>query len=76
MLVLPCSWFDSSFIINKYNIGTEKFFEYTNEKYDFSNFFPGAFCYHWHNKWNNPINNNSIINQLILLIDKKLINNT
>ena len=69
MLVLPCSWFNGDWISNPYNIGTEKFFEYTDKKYDFSNFFNGAFCYHWHNKWNKQIQENSIINQLISIIN-------
>lgn len=69
MLVLPCSWFNGDWIDNPYNIGTEKFFEYTDKKYDFTNFFNGAFCYHWHNKWNKQIQENSIINQLISIIN-------
>jgi mannosyltransferase OCH1-like enzyme len=65
MLVLPCSWFNSDWISNPYNIGTERFFEYTDKKYNFTNFFNGAFCYHWHNKWDKKIEENSIIKQLI-----------
>jgi hypothetical protein len=75
MLVLPCSWFDGSWIKNPYNIGFDFFFENTDKKYDFTNFFTGSFCYHWHNKWNNQIHDNSIINQLIKLIDINLIDN-
>lgn len=69
ILVLPCSWFNGDWISNPYNIGTEKFFEYTDKKYDFSNFFNGAFCYHWHNKWDKQIQENSIISQLISIIN-------
>lgn len=73
MLVLPCSWFDPEWIENPYNIGgTDKFFENTNIKYDFNNFFKGVFCYHWHNRWNKIIDNNSIIKQLITIIDNNI----
>jgi hypothetical protein len=58
MLVLPCSWFDPDFIINPFNIGTKNFFKGTDKKYDFTNFFKGSFCYHWHNKWNENIDDN------------------
>ena len=64
MLVLPCSWFNGDWIENPYNIGTEKFFEQTDKTYDFTNFFTGSFCYHWHNKWQKPIHPTSIIQQL------------
>jgi hypothetical protein len=72
MLVLPCSWFNGNWINNPYNIGTEKFFENTDLQYDFNNFFKGSFCYHWHNNWNKKIENNSIIIQLVKIIQNKL----
>lgn len=72
MLVLPCSWFDADFIINPYDIGTTKFFEYSHKEYTFDNFFNGGFCYHWHNKWNNKVHDNSIILQLVTIIQSKL----
>lgn len=75
MLVLPCSWFNGDWIKNPYNIGIKNFFENTDKKYDFTNFFTGSFCYHWHNMWNNPIHDNSIIKQLINIIDNNLIDN-
>uniref|UniRef100_A0A6C0DZY9 Alpha 1,4-glycosyltransferase domain-containing protein n=1 Tax=viral metagenome TaxID=1070528 RepID=A0A6C0DZY9_9ZZZZ len=75
MLVLPCSWFDADWIKNPYEIGTEKFFENTNTKYTFDNFFSGCFCYHWHNKWEKTIENNSIIEQLNKIIDRELQSN-
>ena len=65
MLVLPCSWFDADWIPNEYDIGVKKFFENTDKQYDFDNFFKGCFCYHWHNKWDKKIENNSIIIQLV-----------
>jgi hypothetical protein len=73
LLVLPCSWFDGSWIPNPYNIYMNDFFLNTEGEYDFTNFFQGSFCYHWHNKWNNPIEEDSIISQLIRKI-KTLIN--
>ena len=42
------------------------------KEYTFDNFFYGAFCYHWHNKWNKPIQDNSIIKQLVQIIKKRL----
>jgi hypothetical protein len=72
MLVLPCSWFNADWIKNPFNIGTDKFFKATNINYDFNNFFKGSFCYHWHNKWNNKIENNSIIIQLVKIIKRNL----
>jgi hypothetical protein len=68
MLILPCSWFDPVFIKECPNI-----FDYTDKIYDFNNFFNGCFCYHWHNHWDKPIHNNSIINQLIRIIDYNLL---
>jgi len=67
LLVLPCSWFDASWIENpdKIRIETNAFFNESEKQYDFTNFFHGAFCYHWHNKWNVPIHEKSIIKQLV-----------
>jgi len=72
MLVLPCTWFDADWVKNPFNIGTDKFFKNTDKQYDFNNFFKGSFCYHWHNKWNNKIDNNSIIAQLVKIIQNNL----
>jgi hypothetical protein len=72
MLVLPCSWFDADWIQNPYNIGFSKFFKNTDKQYNFDNFFKGSFCYHWHNKWNDKIHNNSIILQLVKIIQNNL----
>jgi len=75
MLVLPCSWFNGDWIRNPYNIGTigtSNFFKNTKKEYTFDNFFNGAFCYHWHNKWDKPIEDNSIIKQLVKIIKKRL----
>ena len=72
MLVLPCSWFDPSWIDNPYNLRFETFFENTDKIYTFDNFFKGAFCYHWHNKWNAPLYDNCILKQLSNIIDKNM----
>ena len=72
ILVLPCSWFDSSWIQNPLNLDFNTFFNETDKIYNFDNFFKGAFCYHWHNKWKKPIHENSIIMQLINIIKKNM----
>lgn len=68
MLVLPCSWFDGSWIENPYNIKFKSFFDKTNETYNFDNFFKGSFCYHWHSQWNDTVDETSIFSQLKKLI--------
>ena len=72
MIVLPCSWFDPEWIENPYNFRTDDFFKDTDKTYNFENFFKGSFCYHWHNKWNIKINDNSIILQLVKIIKNNL----
>jgi hypothetical protein len=72
ILVLPCSWFDADWIPNPHNVGFTKFFAYTDIQYDFSNFFKGSFCYHWHNQWSKRIGDNSIIIQLVEIIRSNL----
>lgn len=69
LLVLPCSWFDAGWICQP---NFSDFFVNTDNQYSFENFFPGSFCYHWHNKWNDKIEDNSIINQLIKIIHENL----
>ena len=73
MLVLPCSWFDGSWISNAYNLSCEDFFKDNSKIYDFDNFFKGSFCYHWHNKWNNSLHINSVMQQLINIINANLL---
>lgn len=72
VLVLPCSWFDPDFIKNPYQVGFNNFFKNTDKIYNFDNFFNGCFCYHWHNRWNNKIEYNSIIIQLVKIIQNNL----
>lgn len=40
---------------------------------NFEKFHKGSFCYHWHGKWNEEINENSIMKKLINIIKKDLI---
>lgn len=72
MLVLPSSWFDQSWIENPYNIRDYHFLKSTDKIYTFDNFFPGAFCYHWHNRWDHIIEDNSIMKQLMNIIDNNI----
>jgi len=72
MLVLPCSWFDGCWINNPYNISANDLFSETDQIYTFDNFFEGAFCWHWHNRWNHAICNNSILRQLDQIIDTNI----
>ena len=76
MLVLPCSWFDGCWISNPYNLTCDDFFKTTDKTYNFDIFFKGAFCYHWHNRWNTHIEPNSIIKQLDDIIICQLNNST
>jgi hypothetical protein len=85
LLVLPCSWFNADWIPNPYNLECDqlseciekkynfcKFFESTDKEYNFDNFFNGSFCYHWHNNWNKITHSNSIIMQLVQIIQNNL----
>ena len=75
ILVLPCSWFDSDWIKNSLDIGYHNIFKASKKKYNFNNFFKGAFCYHWHNQWNVKIKRNSIFVQLIDIMKKNISKN-
>jgi hypothetical protein len=67
MLVLPCSWFDGSWL-GDIHFGCDAFFQGSDKIYTFENFFNGGFCYHWHNRWNHHIHENSPIKQLYYII--------
>jgi hypothetical protein len=72
-LILPCSWFDADFIETPYrSITRTYFFRKTDHVFNFDNFYKGSFCYHWHNQWNTEIENDSIINQLVKIIEANL----
>jgi hypothetical protein len=68
MLVLPCTWFDADWLVN----GMDKFFKNTDMRYDFNNFYYGCFCYHWHNRCDRKIEDNSIFIQLVKIIEGEL----
>jgi len=70
MLILPCSWISPAWIENPiFKKGKfDNFFKKSNKEYNFDNFFKGAFCYHWHNRWDMKIEKDSIINQLSSII--------
>ena len=72
--VLPYIWFDVGWINNP-TTNQEFFMEFftpTQENITIDSFFPGSFCYHWHNKWNGEIQKNSPMMQLCNDLDKKL----
>ena len=72
MLVLPCSWFDPGWLRTPYRLGPKKFFIDHEKDITFEEFHPGVFCYHWHGKWKEDIHENSILRQLIKIIEKNI----
>jgi hypothetical protein len=68
MLVLPCSWFDPSWISNTENYYVFDFFVNTEKYNELGSFFKGSFCYHWHNQWNRKIDDNSVFLKHIHII--------
>jgi len=74
ILILPCSWFDAGWVkTNNTEFESFKnFFTKTDKIYNFDNFHKGAFCYHWHNKWKDVIEENCIFIQLIEIIKKQM----
>jgi len=42
----------------------DQFFYKNKRGFTLESFFSGAFCYHWHNRWNYPVNENSVISDL------------
>jgi len=69
-LILPCSWFDAAWLEDPPGF---RFFEASAETYDFSTYFPGAFCFHWHNGWDLPIDDASVFSQLTRLLHRCLL---
>lgn len=72
LLILPCSWFDAGWLPNPYNIDFHSIFKSNDLDYDFDNFFKGCFCFHWHNKWNDLLDDRCIIMQLVKIIQNNL----
>lgn len=50
---------------------SEEYLKIYKEK-KIENFHKGAFCYHWHGKWNEEIHEDSIMNHLIKIIENNL----
>lgn len=76
-LVLPCEWFDAGWVDTPHNMESTDFFFNdfflpSDKIWNLENFFPGAFCYHWHNKWNDPIASSSMYTQLMTEIERML----
>jgi hypothetical protein len=61
LIVLPCSWFDGSWVANPYKLSFKDIFKTTKETYTIDNFFKGSFCYNWHENWDTPIEEHSIL---------------
>lgn len=72
IFILPCSWISPDWIRHSNYMNPLYFFKKSNKKYNFESFHKGAFCYHWHNKWNMSIEDNSIILQLVKIIKNKI----
>lgn len=65
LTVLPCYWFDPGWLCTDSScISIQNFFKTTNNNINLHNFYPGCFSYHWHNKWNDPVEDNSPFSQL------------
>lgn len=62
--VLPCAWFDPAWLENDCFDDFSQFFYRNKASYTLNNFFSGAFAYHWHNRWNFPIKEGSVISDL------------
>ena len=72
-LVLPCAWFDPCVVYGRvYRRDRESFFSNTTKVVGFDNFYPGAFCYHWHNSWDYEVGRTSPMAQLVNYIKKEL----
>lgn len=64
LLVLPCSWFDIGWIINKHDVSCNTFMLATPKPVLLHELSKVSFCFHWHNKWNTPIHPTSPLRQL------------
>ncbi|UKJ77823.1 glycosyltransferase [Azospirillum brasilense] len=71
ILVLPCPWFDAGWIDNPV-LHFNDFMTASPVAFDLDSFFPGAFCFHWHNKWFDAIEPESPMNRLARDIDRRL----
>jgi hypothetical protein len=68
LTVLPCSWFDGGWCSDFpefTEISNKTFFHYTEKDVKLDTFAKGAFCYHWHNLWDYPIQEGSYFDRLV-----------
>lgn len=75
MLVLPCSWFDPEWTCtpNSKKENFRYFFKKQDNLITIDNFHKNCFCYHWHNKWNDIIEEKSPMYYLYKDLESKLI---
>ncbi|NUB28788.1 glycosyltransferase [Azospirillum brasilense] len=71
ILVLPCPWFDAGWIDNPV-LHFNDFMKASPVNHTLDSFFPGAFCFHWHNKWRDTIEPSSPMDRLARDIDRRL----
>jgi len=67
LTVLPYAWFDPGWLDD-----ANTFFKTTKHTISCRTFHKGAFCFHWHNKWNVCIEEKSPFAQLVLELDLSL----
>ena len=66
-LVLPCSWFDPGWQLNPLGSVWRQFIlsrPSSLQRCTWDNFHAGAFAFHWHNQWTDPINATSCMSDL------------
>lgn len=68
LLVLPCSWFDPSWVADNLK-SCDSFFKESNDIVTFDTFFADSFCFHWHNRWSSNIHIKSPCSQLFKFIE-------
>jgi len=66
LLVLPSSWFNAMWLPDfpEFEGFNKTFFKTTDKSVTLDNFCKGAFSFHWHNMWFNPVEPNSYFDQL------------
>tara|TARA_Y100000592_G_scaffold99967_1_gene177997 strand:- start:4482 stop:5381 length:900 start_codon:yes stop_codon:yes gene_type:complete len=71
--ILPCSWFDPTWVANHKRIRMKGgFFNPRWRDFNFGNFFPGCFAFHWHNQWDQPLGKDCIARQLDNIINDRI----
>ncbi len=74
MLILPCAWFDPAWDFKNDPRGKkfDEFFANTASRVSLANFFPGSFCYHWHNRFRRGVQPTSPFRQLVNDLDSQM----